>query len=262
MPETLGFIGLGNMGAPIAANLLEAGYGLRVYNRTAEKAAAARRKRRNARSETGGRRTTRRNRRDDGGGRPRTGRFVPGERLVRRTPRPRRNSRFAQHDLACYCPPPRRASCQTSSGICGLARVRPPRCCGGKALWICASGPAAAKQRAEPIQNAIGQGLFDFGEDPGARQRGEAVRQFYGGRNHRDARGNVDSGGKKRREQESGRGDDRQIFPSACRLRQPDSGTALRTRWLPADAGVERRQSNFADGRRQHHTLAARQPVA
>jgi len=39
MPETLGFIGLGNMGAAIAANLLKAGYGLRVYNRTAAKAA-------------------------------------------------------------------------------------------------------------------------------------------------------------------------------------------------------------------------------
>jgi 3-hydroxyisobutyrate dehydrogenase-like beta-hydroxyacid dehydrogenase len=38
MPETLGFIGLGNMGAAIAANLLKAGYGLRVYNRTAAKA--------------------------------------------------------------------------------------------------------------------------------------------------------------------------------------------------------------------------------
>ncbi len=39
MPETLGFIGLGHMGAPIAANLLAAGYALRVYNRTASKAA-------------------------------------------------------------------------------------------------------------------------------------------------------------------------------------------------------------------------------
>ncbi|MFZ3199802.1 MAG: NAD(P)-binding domain-containing protein, partial [Candidatus Acidiferrales bacterium] len=40
MVETVGFIGLGNMGEPIAANLLSAGYGLRVYNRTASKAAA------------------------------------------------------------------------------------------------------------------------------------------------------------------------------------------------------------------------------
>jgi len=39
MSETLGFIGLGNMGTPIAANLLKAGFGLRVYNRTASKAA-------------------------------------------------------------------------------------------------------------------------------------------------------------------------------------------------------------------------------
>src|SRR5258708_39964201 len=39
MKETIGFIGLGNMGAAMAANLLKAGYRLRVYNRTAEKAA-------------------------------------------------------------------------------------------------------------------------------------------------------------------------------------------------------------------------------
>src|SRR6266404_9839258 len=35
---SLGFIGLGNMGLPMAANLLKAGYQLRVYNRTAQKA--------------------------------------------------------------------------------------------------------------------------------------------------------------------------------------------------------------------------------
>jgi len=35
MAETLGFIGLGNMGEAIAANLLAAGHSLRVYNRTA-----------------------------------------------------------------------------------------------------------------------------------------------------------------------------------------------------------------------------------
>src|SRR6266404_8191113 len=38
MKETIGFIGLGGMGAATAANLLKAGFGLRVYNRTAEKA--------------------------------------------------------------------------------------------------------------------------------------------------------------------------------------------------------------------------------
>jgi 3-hydroxyisobutyrate dehydrogenase-like beta-hydroxyacid dehydrogenase len=38
MSETVGFIGLGNMGEAIAGNLLKAGYGVRVFNRTASKA--------------------------------------------------------------------------------------------------------------------------------------------------------------------------------------------------------------------------------
>ena len=37
MAETLGFIGLGNMGEHMAANLMAAGYALKVYNRTASK---------------------------------------------------------------------------------------------------------------------------------------------------------------------------------------------------------------------------------
>jgi 3-hydroxyisobutyrate dehydrogenase-like beta-hydroxyacid dehydrogenase len=38
MKETVGFIGLGGMGLAMATNLLKAGFGLRVYNRTAERA--------------------------------------------------------------------------------------------------------------------------------------------------------------------------------------------------------------------------------
>ncbi len=38
MPHTIGFIGLGIMGQPMALNLLKAGHKLKVYNRTAEKA--------------------------------------------------------------------------------------------------------------------------------------------------------------------------------------------------------------------------------
>ena len=38
MKQPIGFIGLGNMGLPMANNLLDAGYKLKVYNRTAEKA--------------------------------------------------------------------------------------------------------------------------------------------------------------------------------------------------------------------------------
>ena len=38
MPEQIGLIGLGNLGSPIAANLLVAGFGLKVFNRTRDKA--------------------------------------------------------------------------------------------------------------------------------------------------------------------------------------------------------------------------------
>ena len=38
MKETIGWIGLGAMGSAMAGNLLKAGFGLRVYNRTPEKA--------------------------------------------------------------------------------------------------------------------------------------------------------------------------------------------------------------------------------
>ncbi|MEZ5581016.1 MAG: NAD(P)-binding domain-containing protein [Candidatus Competibacteraceae bacterium] len=38
MTETVGFIGLGSMGLPMARRLLDAGYALRVYNRTPGKA--------------------------------------------------------------------------------------------------------------------------------------------------------------------------------------------------------------------------------
>ena len=37
--ETIGFIGTGHMGTPMAENLLKAGYRLRVWNRTREKLA-------------------------------------------------------------------------------------------------------------------------------------------------------------------------------------------------------------------------------
>ena len=38
MTIPVGFVGLGNMGLPMAQNLLKAGYTLHVFNRTAAKA--------------------------------------------------------------------------------------------------------------------------------------------------------------------------------------------------------------------------------
>ena len=38
MTTPVGFVGLGNMGLPMAQNVLKAGYALHVFNRTAAKA--------------------------------------------------------------------------------------------------------------------------------------------------------------------------------------------------------------------------------
>lgn len=43
-----------------------------------------------------------------------------------------------------------------------------PEAAAARRLWICLSGPQPAKQRVQPVLNAIGQGIFDFGEEPGA----------------------------------------------------------------------------------------------
>lgn len=43
-----------------------------------------------------------------------------------------------------------------------------PEAAAAKKLWISLSGPHAAKDRVKPILGALGQGVFDFGEEPGA----------------------------------------------------------------------------------------------
>ncbi len=168
MPETLGFIGLGNMGAPIAANLLKAGYGLRVYNRTAAKAAPL--------AEKGATLASKPADAAQPGGIVVTmvaddraledlclgsGSFVErlgpgGIHLSLSTISPATSRRLAEHHA-------KHQVAYVASPVFGR-----PDAAAAKRLWVCTSGPAAAKQRAEPIQNAIGQGLFDFGEDPGA----------------------------------------------------------------------------------------------
>ena len=43
-----------------------------------------------------------------------------------------------------------------------------PEAAAARKLWICQSGSKAAKARAQEILTAVGQGIHDFGEDPGA----------------------------------------------------------------------------------------------
>ena len=43
-----------------------------------------------------------------------------------------------------------------------------PEAAAARKLWICQSGDEEAKARARPILEVLGQGIHDFGEDPGA----------------------------------------------------------------------------------------------
>lgn len=168
MAETLGFIGLGNMGEPIAANLIAAGYALRVYNRTASKAAALVAK--------GA--TLAKNPADvaSPGGIVLTmladdraveevclaaGSFVErlapgGIHISISTISPAAARRLAEHHA-------KHQVAYVASPVFGR-----PEAAAAKRLWVCTSGHATPKTRVRPILEAIGQGIFDFGEDAGS----------------------------------------------------------------------------------------------
>jgi 3-hydroxyisobutyrate dehydrogenase-like beta-hydroxyacid dehydrogenase len=168
MAETIGFIGLGNMGEPIAASLLKAGYALKVYNRTASKGAAL---------EAKGAELVRIHAdvampggivftmlADDraveevcagdasfvaqlGSG---------GVHVSMSTISPATARRLAEHHA-------KRGVSYVASPVFG----RPEAAAAAK-LWVCTSGASEAKKRVHAMQSAIGQGVFDYGEEVGA----------------------------------------------------------------------------------------------
>ena len=167
MKETIGFIGLGGMGLAMATNLLKAGFGLRVYNRTAEKARPLlERGARLARSpaeaaEPGGIVVTMVS--DDraveevtlgaGGFLSRLGN---GVHLSMSTIAPRTARRLADIHRE-------RGTRYVASPVFGK-----PEVAAEAKLWIATSGDAAARARVRPLQEAMGQRVVDFGEEPGA----------------------------------------------------------------------------------------------
>ncbi|MGO8946535.1 MAG: NAD(P)-dependent oxidoreductase [Ktedonobacterales bacterium] len=168
MSETIAVIGLGNMGTQMAQRLLDAGYPLRVYNRTPSKAEPL--ARRGAQVfdvprdavEPGGMVITSLTNDDaveevmlgERGFLDRLG--EGGLHLSTSTIAPATAARLAalhqQHDSTYLAAP-----------VLG----RPEAIAAGQ-LWIMLAGPTAAKQRAQPVLRALGQGIFDFGERPEA----------------------------------------------------------------------------------------------
>jgi 3-hydroxyisobutyrate dehydrogenase-like beta-hydroxyacid dehydrogenase len=164
--RSIGFIGLGNMGLPIATNLLKAGYRLRVYNRTPEKAAAL--------VEQGAIQVNQPSEAAESNGivftmvgddaaleqialadpafTERLGKG--GIHVSMSTVSPETARRLDMHHRE-------RGAVYLSSPVIG----RPDRAAAAT-LFILLAGPSPAKATVEPLLRCIGQRVFDFGEQP------------------------------------------------------------------------------------------------
>lgn len=160
------FIGIGNLGLPMATNLLAAGFDLTVYNRTTEKAKPL--------VEQGAKLAP-------------TALDAANNAAVIITVLSDDAALHAIADEAFL------RACQGGAIHLSMSTLLPatseklaathaahnltylaapvfgrPEAAAARKLWICISGPADAKARVRPILDALGQGVFDFGSAPGA----------------------------------------------------------------------------------------------
>ena len=178
MNQEIGFIGLGAMGAPMASSLIDAGYVLRVYNRTGAKAepllamGAARAQNPGDAAKAGGIAITMVA--DDAalqevtlGSQGLAERLGHGGlHLSMSTVAPGTSRRLAEEHA-------KRGGAYVAAPVFGR-----PDAAKAKKLWILQSGPAQAKSAARPLLEAMGQAIFDFGEDPGAANVAKLVGNF------------------------------------------------------------------------------------
>jgi 3-hydroxyisobutyrate dehydrogenase-like beta-hydroxyacid dehydrogenase len=165
MKETVGFIGLGAMGSALAANLLKAGFGVRVYNRAVEKArplvqqGAILARTPGEAAEPGGIVLTMVA--NDAALEAVTlgpnGFLSPlkdGVHLSMSTIAPKLASKLA-------------ALHQEAGGHFVASPVfGKPDVAAAAKLWIVTAGDAAARARVRPLQEAMGQRVFELGDDP------------------------------------------------------------------------------------------------
>lgn len=168
MSETVGLVGLGNMGRAMAERLLDAGWKLRVWNRSREKAdavvrqGAERAERPEDVAEPGGIAISMLAH-DDALSEV----FGTESKLVERL-----GAGGVHVSMSTIHPETARrlATAHAEAGVAYLGAPvlgRPEAARTGK-LWIAVSGPEKARQRVAPLLGALGQGTFEFGEDPGA----------------------------------------------------------------------------------------------
>ncbi|RCH56439.1 NAD(P)-dependent oxidoreductase [Mucilaginibacter hurinus] len=164
MEKKIGFIGLGNLGIPMAKNLIESGFHLQVYNRTLKKAEALDQEKITicntpARAATGvdivitivsedavlheivsG---------DDGilAG------MSPGAlHISMSTISAQTSEQLAQNHA------------QNNTQYLAAPVFGRPEAAAARKLWICVSGPPEVKKSATGVLNSLGQGVIDFGD--------------------------------------------------------------------------------------------------
>jgi len=168
MNKVIGFVGLGNMGLPMASNLVEAGYTLRVYNRTAQKAqpliaqgAELADNPANVVEPDGIAITMLSNDQaleevvlGENGILDKLG--SGGIHLSMSTVSSATANKLAKHHE------------QRGTHFLAAPVFGRPDAAAARKLWICLSGNGVAKERVLPLLNILGQGIFDFGEEVGA----------------------------------------------------------------------------------------------
>jgi 3-hydroxyisobutyrate dehydrogenase-like beta-hydroxyacid dehydrogenase len=166
MKERIGFIGLGQMGSAIAKNLVESGFPITVYNRTRERAHGF--------AQAGVPVAHRPAEASASGGIAIT--MVSDDRALEEVVESEefldRLAGGVHVSMSTVSPSTaRRVSklhAEKDSSYVAAPVFGRPDAAAARKLWICVSGPAAARERVRPVLDALGQGVFDFGEDPGA----------------------------------------------------------------------------------------------
>ena len=168
MAQKIGFVGLGAMGLPMAANLLAAGFHLTVYNRTASKAeplvakGAHRAERAGNVAQPGGIVVSMLA--DDAAVKA----LVTGPDAIAEHLAPdgihvsmSTVSPATTRELAAY-------HASHSSVMVAAPVFGRPTAAQAKQLKICVSGPAETRAKVKPILEAMGDGIFHFGDNVGA----------------------------------------------------------------------------------------------
>ncbi|MCP8969309.1 NAD(P)-dependent oxidoreductase [Ectobacillus ponti] len=162
--KEVGFIGLGSMGVPMVQNLLKEGFRVKVYNRTPEKASGL--------VEAGAQQVYHPSEAAAAGGivitmvsndqalQEVTHAFADqlgagGVHLSMSTVSPETSRQLALYHQE-------RGSEYVASPVFGR-----PEAAAAQKLFILSSGPREAKERVQPLQEALGQRVFDISEEPG-----------------------------------------------------------------------------------------------